>query len=156
MSEYHDKRAKEILDTIIYATLATVSENGEPWNSPVRFTKDAELNIYWASDKESQHSKNVRANGQVFIVIYDSTVPEGKGEGVYLRAKAVEISDPDAVLNYMKLKKGDGDYDPNDFLGEAVRRIYKAVPEQAWMNDDEIKDSKFIKDIRVEIQKNKL
>jgi len=40
------------------------------------------------SDKNGQHSKNIAENNRVFIVIYDSTVPEGDGEGVYIQAMA--------------------------------------------------------------------
>ena len=36
MSEYHQKRAVEILKQIKYATLATVTSEGQPWNSPVK------------------------------------------------------------------------------------------------------------------------
>jgi hypothetical protein len=36
----------------------------------------------------------VRRSGEVFIVIYDSTVPEGKGDGLYIQAKAYQLEDP--------------------------------------------------------------
>jgi nitroimidazol reductase NimA-like FMN-containing flavoprotein (pyridoxamine 5'-phosphate oxidase superfamily) len=151
MSGYHDNRTSEILKTIKYATIATVSKGGKPWNSPVRHVYDEDLNIYWFSDKENQHSRNVRENEDVFIVVYDSTVPEGKGEGVYIQAKAYEVSDPEEIRLARRLKKGPDMDTPDDFMGDAVRRVYKAVPEQIWMNDAEIKARLFIKDYRVEI-----
>jgi hypothetical protein len=40
---------------------------------------------------------------------------------------------------------------PRSSWGNGVRRVYKAVPEKVWMNDDIIEDGKFIKDIRVEV-----
>jgi hypothetical protein len=85
-------------------------------------------------------------------VIYDSTVPEGDGEGVYIEAKAVELTDPEEILSVRKIKKGE-DYEgkPNDFLGDAIRRVYKAVPQRIWMNDAEVKDGVFIRDYRVDI-----
>ncbi|HTE22270.1 MAG TPA: pyridoxamine 5'-phosphate oxidase family protein [Candidatus Limnocylindria bacterium] len=105
MSDYHNKRAKEILQKIIYATIATASKDGKPWNSPVRHTYDKDLNIYWFSDKEGHHSRNVRQNENVFIVIYDSTVPEGQGEGVYFEAKAYEVNDPEEIRHARLIKK---------------------------------------------------
>jgi general stress protein 26 len=152
MSEYHDKRAVEILSKIRYATIATANKNGKPWNSPVAHEYDNQLNVYWFSDKQNQHSQNVRENEDVFIVIYDSTVPEGDGEGVYIEAKAVELTDREEILTVRKIKKGE-DYegDPNDFLGNAVRRVYKAVPQRVWMNDAEVKDGVFIRDYRIDI-----
>jgi pyridoxamine 5'-phosphate oxidase-like protein len=152
MSDYHNKRAKEILATIKYATLATITPDGKPWNSPVAHILDDDLNVYWFSDKEGQHAKNVRANGEVFIVFYDSTVPWGKGEGVYIQAKAYELNDPEEVRAAQRIKKGpDTDDSPDEFLGDGVRRVYKGVPQKAWMNDVMMEGKKFIKDIRVEV-----
>jgi general stress protein 26 len=79
--------AKEIIEKIQYITIATVSKDGEPWNTPVYSAYDEDYNFYWISWKENQHSKNIAENNQVFSVIYDSTVPEGTGEGVYIRQK---------------------------------------------------------------------
>lgn len=90
---YYHRRAAEIMDTIQYATVATVTDYGQPWNSPVFALHDSEGCMYWFSDKEGQHSKNVRHNGTAFIVIYDSTVSEGKGEGVYLQVKVSQLDD---------------------------------------------------------------
>lgn len=53
MSEYHTKRAAEILREIRYATIATVTDEGSTWNSPVAYEVDNNLVIYWASDKET-------------------------------------------------------------------------------------------------------
>ncbi|HVX48068.1 MAG TPA: pyridoxamine 5'-phosphate oxidase family protein [Candidatus Saccharimonadales bacterium] len=151
MNDRHNKRAKEILETIKYATLATVTPEGKPWNSPVASILDKDLNIYWFSDKEGQHSKNVRANGEVFIVIYDSTVPEGQGEGVYIQARAHELNDAEEIRAAQRIKKGTGNDDPAEFMDNAVRRAYKAIPQRVWMNDDITEDGVFIKDIRVEV-----
>lgn len=130
MSTYHTKRAAEILQSIQYATVATAAKDGKPWNSPVKHEYDDRLNIYWFSDKEGQHSKNGRENENVFIVIYDSTVPEGEGEGVYIEAKAQELSDPDEIRKARVIKKGPEKDAPDNFMGDAVRRVYKAVPKR--------------------------
>ncbi len=152
MSEYHDKRASEMIKQIRYATLATVTPEGLPWNSPVAHEYDNDLNIYWVSDKEGQHSKNVTAKKRVFIVIYDSTVPEGDGEGVYIQANVEQVSDPEEILKVRRIKKGSHfEQSPDTFLGESIRYMYKAVPEKVWMNDAEVTDGVFIKDFRVEI-----
>lgn len=152
MSEYHTKRAAEILQTIQYATIATVTPEGKPWISPVARILDDELNIYWISDKDNQHSKNVRANANVSMVIFDSTVPEGQGEGVYVEATASELTDPEEILFVRRLKKGD-EYQPEEgeFTGDAVRRVYKAVPTRIYVNDAEIRNGVFIRDYKVEV-----
>lgn len=149
---HYNRRAAAIIEQIRYATLATVRSDGHPWNSPVAAIHDGQLNIYWISDKEGQHSCNIRANGHVFIVIYDSTVPEGQGEGVYIQAKAQELTDPEEIRQVRQLKKGPEHDDPAPFMdGGGVRRVYKATPEKLWMNDAEIQDGVFIRDYRVEL-----
>jgi len=151
MNERYTEKAKEILSTIQYATVATVTPEGKPWNSPVAHEIDDAYNIYWFSDKDGQHSKNVRANPHAFIVIYDSTAPEGTGEGVYIEADVTELNDADEINKIRNAKKGRIVDDAKEFLGDAVRRCYKAVPKRVWMNDAEEKDGKFIRDYRVEI-----
>lgn len=152
MSENLSKQAAQILSRIQYATLATASKTGKPWNSPVAYVYDDELNLYWFSDKQSQHSQNVRENNNVFIVVYDSTVPEGQGRGLYIEAQALEVDDPDEVIKARKIKKGDHHTaNPQEFLSDAGRRVYRAIPQNVWINDAEIKDGVFIRDYKVKV-----
>lgn len=151
MSDLHIQKAKEILGKIKYATVATVTSDGKPWNTPVAHEIDADNNIYWFSDKENEHSKNVRKSPYAFIVIYDSTAPEGTGEGVYIEADVIEMNDADEINQIRNVKKERVVDDPTEFLGDAVRRCYKATPRRMWINDVEEKDGKFIRDCRVEV-----
>ena len=98
-------RAKEVIHQILYITLATSDEKGNPWNSPVYSAFDKNYIFYWASWSENQHSKNIRENENVFVVIYDSTVPEGTGFGVYMKGKAYELGlkDSPEILKALKL-----------------------------------------------------
>jgi general stress protein 26 len=151
------ERLPEIIQKITYATIATASSDGQPWNSPVYYNSDENLNIYWVSDKKGQHSKNVKENRQVFIVIYDSTVPEGKGEGVYIQAIATQVTDPKEILKVRRIKKGSHfEQSPDEFLGDSIRHMYKAMPEKVWMNDAEINKGVFIRDYRIEINIDRL
>lgn len=157
MSDIHNQKASEIIKKIIYITLSTVSKDGQPWNSPLYSAFDKDLNFYWASDKEGVHSKNVRSNNKVYVVIYDSTMPEGTGEGVYILGKAYEIPDKDEIMVArlsMQNRKGKdiGHDEYVKFTGDNIRRIYKFVPETIWMNDDEKDENgQYIKDIRIEV-----
>ncbi len=144
-------RAAKILKTIRYATLATVTDDGRPWNSPVARMLDDNLIIYWISDKGGQHSRNIANNGRVFIVVYDSTVPHGVGEGVFIEASAIAVSDISTIRTIQKLEDWSGSDVPEDFIGDSVRSVYKAEPRRVWVNEDVTENGKFIKDIRVEI-----
>ncbi len=69
-----------------------------------------------------------------------------------LKGKAVGLTDPNEILRVRRIKKGvvyNGS--PNDFLGDAIRRVYRAVPQKVWTNDAEVKDSVFVRDYRIEI-----
>ena len=130
MKEQHLKTAVKILKDIHYITIASVCEDGAPWNSPVSASFDNELSFFWGSSSENIHSKNIRRDGRVFVVIYDSTVPEGTGEGIYMSGFASELD-----LEF----------------GGAVKR-YRFVPEKIWINDEaKNDDGSYRHDIRLEI-----
>jgi len=147
-------KAKAVLDAINYATLATVTRDGDPWNSPVYCAYDKDYNVYWGSHVGSQHSQNIRANGKVFIVIYDSTVAPGLGSGVYVQATCIELADPSEIAAAHKLIQ---DRRPNPYwkleevqTGRPVH-LSKAMPQKIWMNGEGEKDGQYI-DVRVEAQ----
>src|SRR3954452_9503559 len=50
---------QSILNEVLYVTIATVSKEGLPWNTPVFFARDHHSKIYWVSANESVHSKNI-------------------------------------------------------------------------------------------------
>lgn len=145
-------RIKLIIKKINYATLATVSKEGEPWNTPVYFAYDKDYNIYWGSHTDSQHSKNIHSTGKVFIVVYDSTAPVGTGEGVYIRATCAELSKVEAIkaAYTVIVSRRQIPYFPlNKLHGINRIRLYKAVPQEVWTNDiGKLKDGTTI-DVRL-------
>jgi len=148
-----DKKAILIIENTIYATIATSSLSGEPWNSPVYIVYDESFHFYWASSKTSQHSRNIYENPQVFLVIYDSTAPRGTGVGVFIQAEAVEVTDPNEITKACQVRKArvpDAKQPPEEFIGDHPRRIYRATPKKIWMNQDSRVDGHFV-DERVEI-----
>lgn len=145
-------KAKAVLDAISYITVATVSDDGQPWNTPVAaFHFEDDYTFYWASWQSNQHSQNIRANGKAFIVVYDSTPADGQpSAGVYIQAEAHELTDEQEVMQAAKVFKDDP-YNPSDgkqYLGDYPRRIYKAVPQKIWMNSDDQVNGNFV-DVRV-------
>ncbi len=131
--------ARKILETVSYASLATASAAAVPWNSPVFVAYDRRFTFYWISSPEAQHSRNIRENGKVFLVIYDSTARKGTGYGVYIAARAMEISEHDEMIlaiNLIYERKGESPKPVEDFSGDIPRRIYRAVPEKIWINTD--------------------
>jgi general stress protein 26 len=154
MSKDLSIRAKEIIEQINYITIASVTKDGLPWNSPVFSYYDDDYNFYWGTHKDSQKAQNIRENSNVFLVIYDSTVAPGTGEGVYIKATAEQITEPNEVKRVFELLKNRHATEFWDFaaLGDnGPIRLYKAVPQQAWMNDGGTRDGHYI-DTRTEIE----
>lgn len=156
-------QAKKVISDILYITIATSDKNNQPWNSPVYSAFDNSYNFYWASWKENQHSKNIKENENVFVVIYDSTVPEGTGFGVYMKGKSrqLEAKDTMEIVKALKLLYSRKNKKPRkleEFLGLLPRRIYKFVPEQIWVNSDSDVKGNYVDsriDITSEILKDK-
>ena len=119
--------AQSIIDNIAYITVATVSENGQPWNTAVAgYHFDSDCTLYWASWTDNQHSRNIRNNGKAFIVAYDSTPVDGKpAQGVYIQAEAYELSDENEAMKAALVFKDDP-YNPSDgqeYLGLSLIHI---------------------------------
>lgn len=155
MSEHHQRRAREIVRRLIYVTVATASSEGQPWNSPVYSAYDDRANFYWTSSPLAQHSRNIDQNGRAFLVIYDSTAPTGKGEGVYVEAFAAGLVVP-AEINEAKInlarRIGKEVGPETERLDAGVQRIYRATPKLVWMNGFENdKSGQYVRDLRVEI-----
>ncbi|MDD5721111.1 MAG: pyridoxamine 5'-phosphate oxidase family protein [Candidatus Pacebacteria bacterium] len=131
------KKSKEIIEKIEYLNSATITPEGLPWNSPVYCAYDKELNFYWLSWKENQHSINIRNNPNTFTTIYDSTVPASTGIGVYFQGKSYELTNPIEILVGIKCVYMRSKHKMKDvamFLTSYPRRVYKFVPEKIWIN----------------------
>jgi nitroimidazol reductase NimA-like FMN-containing flavoprotein (pyridoxamine 5'-phosphate oxidase superfamily) len=130
------ERARHLLVVNEHATVATVTAAGEPWNTPVYFGHDRG-SIYWSSKSDAQHSQNIRATGRAFLVIYDSSQPDGSGAGLYVDANVVELADEREIemgltMVYGRRKKTVPPV--QNFLATSPHRVYRATPLRVWVN----------------------
>ena len=149
------KKAKTVIHTVLYLTLATVNKKGQPWNSPVYTAFDEEYTFYWTSWALNQHSQNINENETVFAVIYDSSAPEGTEFGVYLQGKAYQLDTKDIAeiqkaLILMSERSDKPSKSAQEFVGAFPQRVFKFVPEEVWVNVDDHIDGHYI-DTRVEL-----
>ena len=156
MKDYTQK-AKQIIEENIYCTIATASKDGKPWISPVFYGFDENYNIYWISDKGALHSTLVRENPQVAIVIFNSQAPEGEGDGVYIVAKAYELSELEDVKEGVRIRDSRAKVaafkvkDLREATEDGAWRVYKAVPEQiSKLTEGEYVKGQYV-DKRVEV-----
>lgn len=134
-----ETQAKEILSASEYINIATCSKDLIPWNTPVTGVHDQELNFYWSSWKKAQHSLNIDENHQVFITLYNSTRKRGDNHRkcLYIQAKAeqaLELADIDTACKLLYSDMS-SDRNPEMFLNDSERKIYKATPRKIWLND---------------------
>src|SRR3989338_1603706 len=152
------KHAAEIIKKIEYINIASITPEGLPWNTPVYTAFDKDLNFYWFSWKKNQHSINVINNPNVFVTIYDSTVPAGTGTGIYFEGGARELTNPKEMIvgitaGYKRSKHKVRA--AREFLKSFPRRVYRFTPEKAWINGDTDIDGNYI-DIREELSLNNI
>ena len=140
------KKAKKELAANPFMALAT-SKNNRPWNSPVYYAYDDKYNFYWNSYQGAQHSKNIAANKNVFVVVYNRIED---GFGVYMTGTAKKLTGKKDTKKAMALlfkRKGKNYTDPEGFIASP----YRFTPKKFWINDETyIKGDKKI-DIKVEI-----
>jgi uncharacterized protein YhbP (UPF0306 family) len=83
--------ARSIIDSNRYLTLGTADEAGLPWVSPVWYASADYREFFWVSSPDARHSRNVTARPEVSIVIFDSQVPVGSAQAVYMAASAEQL-----------------------------------------------------------------
>lgn len=128
-------RCTEILQTCQYANIATC-QNNQPWNTPVTAVPDANLNFYWSSWIKAIHSKNISANPAVFLTFYDSTRKRGTNNQrcLYLRCQASAVTDEVEAKKAHELIYPNQPVAMSNFLGDGLKRFYRATPLEAWVN----------------------
>src|SRR5947209_14019816 len=126
----NEESAKAILSQVLYITLATVGPDGLPWNTPVYAAFDEEYQFFWVSASQVRHSQNIKATHRVAIVVYDSTAPAGTGKGVYIEARADEVTEEQEIIHALQALERRGWKKPlQEVMGASIHRVYKAVPE---------------------------
>jgi hypothetical protein len=135
--------AKAIIDSNMYMVLGTADESGEPWATPVYFGHFEYREFYWISSPEVRHSGNVAVRPQVSIVVFDSQIPVGKGQAVYMSAIAEEVvgNDFDRGLDIYNgrfsnpAERGVRLIAREDAQAPALYRLYRAVVSDYWILD---------------------
>jgi Pyridoxamine 5'-phosphate oxidase len=123
--------ARAVMDGNRYMVLGTSEPDGRARVSPVYYTHDRHLDFYWVSSPAAQHSRNVADRPSVAIVIFDSSVPPGDTQAVYLQAVAAEVIEADLVeqcaIAFREIGGGARAFTPDELRGVAPLRLYRAT-----------------------------
>ena len=124
----------KVIKTNHHMTIATINNQNKPWVTPVFYVHDDKLNLYWVSYKESIHSKNIRIDENISIVIYGPIPPKNNIDAVYIEATAKQLDEENEILpiiDLLSIQIKEAKYmlsSPTDVMTNAAWRIYKATP----------------------------
>jgi hypothetical protein len=131
MSQDLASTARAIIDSSLYMVLGTADEEGRPWISPVFFAAAAYREFFWISSPEVTHSRNIAARREVSIVVFDSRVPAGTGQGVYMSAKAETLAGAELERGLAvypgSAERGGRTMTPEQVQAPAAYRLYRAA-----------------------------
>src|SRR5918994_108545 len=120
--------ARGIIDSNLYMVLGTADEAGHPW----------------VSSPEAAHSRNLSARPELSIVIFNSQVPIGTGQGVYMAATAREVAGRDLdggieVFSQRSLAHGGSEWTLKDVQPPERLRLFRAIASEHWVLDPDVR-----------------
>ena len=130
--------ARSVIDANKYMTLGTTDVAGHPWVTPVWFASEDYRNFHWVSSPDAKHSQNLAAHPQVAIAIFDSSVPVGGAQAVYMKGVAEELTGSELEEGLpvfdraTRLDHGRG-YGLDDVQESALFRLYRATVSEHWV-----------------------
>lgn len=132
--------ARTIVDDNVYMVLGTADEAGRPWVSPVYYAPSRDRELFWVSDPSARHSRNIEARPEISVVIFDSRQPVGTGQGVYLEARAEQVSGADVargveVFSRRSLQHGAREWTLDMVQAPARHRLYRATAAEVYVVD---------------------
>jgi nitroimidazol reductase NimA-like FMN-containing flavoprotein (pyridoxamine 5'-phosphate oxidase superfamily) len=133
-----DAVLRAVLAANHYMTLATADEQGHPWASPVWYAREGYDELFWVSSPQARHSRNLAARPQVSIVIFDSQVPVGSAQAVYMSAVAQELTGAERergmeVFNREGVAQGLRPWTLAEVTAPARHRLYRATVAEHWV-----------------------
>ena len=128
----HAAVARELIDSVQYMTLATADEAGRPWASPVWFAHEGYRRFLWVSKPDARHSQNLAVRPDAGIVIFDSTVPMGTGQAVYVETTVEQVQGEDEergieIFSARSQASGGPAWSMDDIRPPALLRLYRAT-----------------------------
>jgi hypothetical protein len=126
--------ARAIIDANVYMTLGTADASGRPAVSPVYFAASGYREFYWMSSLEATQCRNIEVRPEISIVIFDSRIPVGTGQAVYMSATAGPVPE-DEIDRCMEIYPGPPERGARQISAELVRppylyRLYRATVAQ--------------------------
>ena len=129
----------DIIEASRYLVLATADAAGRPWSSPVYFAHIGFTEFFWVSSPDVTHSRNIAVRPEVSIVVFDSQVAIGAGQGVYMSAVAKPLEDGGETARGIEafsrrsVAHGGAEWTSEDVRPGAGLRLYRAIADSHWI-----------------------
>jgi nitroimidazol reductase NimA-like FMN-containing flavoprotein (pyridoxamine 5'-phosphate oxidase superfamily) len=142
MPEEHDTAAaRKIIEASLYMVVATADLSGQPWATPVYFAHRNYREFFWVSEPEATHSVNLRDRREVGIVIFDSSVPINRGQGVYISGVAQELPAHETaegleIFSARTAGHGGDEWSEEDIRPPSRHRLFQATAEATYVLDE--------------------
>jgi hypothetical protein len=130
--------ARRVIDANSYMALGTADAAGHPWVSPVWFASEDYRSFHWVSSPDAKHSRNLAAHPEVAIAVFDSSVPVGGAQAVYMKGVAGELTGTELeagleVFDRVSRRKIDRAFGPDDVREPSLFRLYRATVSEHWV-----------------------
>jgi predicted pyridoxine 5'-phosphate oxidase superfamily flavin-nucleotide-binding protein len=130
--------ARSVIDANRYMALGTADEAGNPWVSPVWFASVDYRNFHWVSSPDAKHSRHLAAHPEVAIAIFDSSVPVGAAQAVYMKGVAKELTGAELeqgleVFDRVSRQDIGRGFGLDDVQESALFRLYHATVLEHWV-----------------------
>jgi hypothetical protein len=88
--------------------------------------------------QEARHSRNLAVRPQLSIVVFDSQVPIGTGQAVYMAAVAEQLTGAELdrgiqLFSRRGTEHGGREWTPADAVPPAPYRLYRATVSEHWV-----------------------
>jgi hypothetical protein len=128
----------DIIEASRHLVLATADAAGRPWSSPVYFAHIGFTEFFWVSSPDVTHSRNIAVRPEVGIVAFDSQVPTGAGQGVYMHAAAKLLEGGETApgieaFSRRSVAHGGREWTSEDVQPGADLRLYRATADSHWI-----------------------
>jgi hypothetical protein len=132
--------ARRLIDANSYLTLGTADVGGRPWVSPVWYAAAGYTELLWVSSPDARHCRNISVRPEVGIAIFDSRVPLGEAQAVYMSAVAQELSAAELergieIFSRSSQAAGTQPWSLEDVVAPAGLRLYRATATETFVLD---------------------
>jgi hypothetical protein len=129
---------RSVVDANRYMVLGTADEAGYPWVTPVWFASEDYRSFHWVSSPDAKHSRHLAGRPEVAIAIFDSSVPVGGAQAVYMKGVAEELTGAALeqgleVFDRVSRQDHGRGFGLDDVQGSALFRLYRATVSEHWV-----------------------